>query len=134
MQRALGAAEALARDLELWHELAIVHQLRSVIRFFRGEHERSFETRKVSLECARYLQDYTREEPLPFNDSVIAQGRALADFGRGGRDAKLVETLRQLRDHAIASCLWFQLPAIDSALSKSGIEPAPAKPSADGRS
>lgn len=66
---------------------------------------------------ARHLEDYTREEPLPFSDFIIARGRALAEFGRGDRGEELAETLRQLRDQANSVGLLFQSLAIDSALS-----------------
>src|SRR5262245_63977953 len=36
---------------------------------------------------AAMLEDFTRAEPLPWSDFLIARGRVLAAFGRGRRDA-----------------------------------------------
>ncbi|HKJ50659.1 MAG TPA: hypothetical protein VKB27_04110 [Gammaproteobacteria bacterium] len=65
----------------------------------------------------RHLQDYTREEPLPYGEFLIARGRALVDFGRGERSEDLGTRLRQLRDLASSIELEFHLPAIDAALA-----------------
>ena len=43
-------------------------------------------------EVERYamrLESYTRKEPLPWSDFIIAQGRALAAWGRGQRSDAL---------------------------------------------
>jgi len=65
----------------------------------------------------RHLQDYTREEPLPYSEFLIERGRALADFGRGERDEELTARLGRLRDLASSIDLHFHLPAIDAALA-----------------
>jgi hypothetical protein len=67
---------------------------------------------------ARHLEDYTREEPLPFSDFIAARGRALADFGRGERGEDLAARLRQLSEQARSVGLLFQVIAIDSALGE----------------
>ena len=65
---------------------------------------------------AAALEDYTRAEPLPFADFVIARGRALAAWGRGERDATAVERLRGLRGHAERAGLRDALVALEAAL------------------
>jgi hypothetical protein len=67
---------------------------------------------------ARHLQDYTRAEPLPFSEFVIARGRALADFGRGERGGDLAARLRQLQQQARSVGLLFQVIAIENALAE----------------
>jgi hypothetical protein len=73
-----------------------------------------------------HLHDYTREEPLPYSDFLIARGRALADFGRGERGEELAAKLRELRDLACSIDLQFHLPAMDAALAELGSESASA--------
>ena len=56
-------------------------------------------------EAERYaeaLVDYTRREPLPYIEVVVARAKALAAFGRGRPDAAPVEALRQVRQRAEA--------------------------------
>jgi hypothetical protein len=69
---------------------------------------------------AAALEDYTRAEPLPFSDFVIARGRALAAWGRGQRDATAVERLRGLRAHAECAGLRSALGALEAALGAPG--------------
>lgn len=45
---------------------------------------------------ARALEDYTREEPLPWSDFHVARARALMAWGKGDRDDGLVRRLRAL--------------------------------------
>jgi hypothetical protein len=63
------------------------------------------------------LEDYTRAEPLPSSDFVIARCRALAAWGRGERDAATAERLRALRDHAAGAGLRNALGALEAALT-----------------
>ncbi len=67
---------------------------------------------------AQALEDYTRDEPLPWAIFHIARGRALAACGRGARDAATDETLARLRDQARAARFAAALPAIEAALDK----------------
>jgi predicted ATPase len=69
---------------------------------------------------AAALEDYTRAEPLPFSDFVVARGRALAAWGRGERDAASMERLRGLRAHAERAGLRNALAALEAALGASG--------------
>jgi len=49
---------------------------------------------------ARRLEAYTREQPLPWSDFVIARGRALAAWGQGMRNESLLAELRRLHQLA----------------------------------
>ncbi len=76
------------------------------------------------------LEDYTRAEPLPMLDLCIARGRALAEWGRGRRDAAAVERLEGLRADALRTGLRAGLPAIEAALAdadarRPAFEPVP---------
>ncbi len=66
---------------------------------------------------AKALEDYTRPEPLPWGDFFIARGRALAQFGRGGREAELLAELRRLRGEAERVALRSALPGLDRVLA-----------------
>jgi tetratricopeptide (TPR) repeat protein len=68
------------------------------------------------------LEDYTRPEPLPWADFIIARGRALAAWGRGERDAQAAERLRMLRDQGRRAGLGSTLEAIETALGAPGGE------------
>ena len=57
-------------------------------------------TREEADRYAAALEDYTRPEPLPWSDFIIARGRALAAFGGGGRGEALLEKIEALRDEA----------------------------------
>ena len=72
---------------------------------------------------AKHLHDYTREEPLPYSDFVIARARALAAFGRGDRGAELAAELQRLREQGAEARLLFQLQAIDEALAAFEADP-----------
>lgn len=70
---------------------------------------------------AHALEDYTRVEPLPWSDFIIARGRALAAHGRGDRDEATVLDLQRLRDQAERAGLKASLPAIKKALNDQAI-------------
>jgi hypothetical protein len=65
---------------------------------------------------AEAMKAFTSIEPLPRTDFFIARGRALAAFGRGGRDGAMIDELRRLRDEADRIGLATALPALDGAL------------------
>jgi class 3 adenylate cyclase len=71
---------------------------------------------------AAALEAYTRAEPLPSSDFVIARCRALAARGRGERDAATAERLHALRDHAAGAGLRNALGALEAALASEGRE------------
>jgi class 3 adenylate cyclase/tetratricopeptide (TPR) repeat protein len=66
---------------------------------------------------AACLEDYTRAEPLPLSDLVVARGRALAAFGRGRRDDALAAELGRLAERTRAAGMKPLLPALDAALA-----------------
>ncbi len=63
------------------------------------------------------FEAYTRPEPLPWADFLIARGRALAACGRGARDATTTALLTRLRDLARSVGWRAALPAIEAALA-----------------
>ncbi len=65
---------------------------------------------------ASALENYTRNEPLPLTDFLIARGRALTAFARGERDDATMQELRHLCDEAEG---WISsaLPALEEALA-----------------
>ncbi len=65
---------------------------------------------------AAALEDYTRSERLSWTDFFIARGRALAAWGQGRREPKLVAELQRLRSEAERLSLTTALPALDEAL------------------
>jgi hypothetical protein len=65
---------------------------------------------------AAALEDYTRPEPLPWADFVIARGRALAAWGRGERDAAAADRLCALRDQCEHAGLRSAVAALEAAL------------------
>jgi len=69
---------------------------------------------------AAALEEYTRPEPLPWTDFIVARGRALAAWGRGERNATAVERLRALRAQAERAGLKSALGAIEAALDAHG--------------
>ena len=66
---------------------------------------------------ASALEDYTRPEPLPWPEFIIARGRALAAHGRGERDDVTMQQLTRLRDHAERSGLRPAMLALENALT-----------------
>jgi tetratricopeptide (TPR) repeat protein len=72
-------------------------------------------------EAERYaaaLKDYTRPEPLPWADFVIARGGALAKWGRGQREADTTAELRRLVAEAERVGLRVGLPVLHQALDQ----------------
>lgn len=66
------------------------------------------------------MEDYTRPEPLPWANFIIARGRALAAYGRSKRDSETSRELRRLRNEADRLGLKMALPALDQALADDG--------------
>jgi len=66
---------------------------------------------------AEALEDYSREEPLPWSEFMINRARALARHGQGETGAGLVDQLRQLQSQAEAASMVTAKQAIDAALA-----------------
>jgi len=72
-------------------------------------------------ETERYasaLNEYTCAEPLPWATFLIERGRALVEFGRGGRDPAIFEKLTRLRDQARSIKFHTPAHALEVALSQ----------------
>jgi hypothetical protein len=64
------------------------------------------------------LEDYTRDEPLPWSDFFIARGRALASVGRGERHGSITQELTSLLEQANRMGYKASVPALEDALSR----------------
>jgi class 3 adenylate cyclase/tetratricopeptide (TPR) repeat protein len=66
---------------------------------------------------AKALEDFTKPEPLPWADFLIARGRALAAHARSQTDWALTSELQRLRDEGLQMGFIVALPAIEAALT-----------------
>ena len=66
---------------------------------------------------AKRLQSYTRKEPLPWSDFIIAQGRVLAAWGRGQRSDALITELQRLLSIAVDRGLIHDVAVLNKALA-----------------
>jgi tetratricopeptide (TPR) repeat protein len=112
-QAALAEGEALLATGSVSHNYLFFYQ--AAIEAALGASEWATAERYAGA-----LEDYTRPEPLPWADFIIARGRALAAWGRGERDATAVERLRGLREHAERAGLRNALGALEAALGPEG--------------
>jgi len=64
------------------------------------------------------LENYTRNEPLPWARFIVARGRALADAGRGKRDPALARELSELLAEGRAAQFHFPSGSIETALER----------------
>ena len=71
-------------------------------------------------EVERYaieLESYTRREPLPWSDFIMANGRALAAWGRGSRTDALARELQRLQSIAAERGLMLDAEMLEKALA-----------------
>ncbi len=66
---------------------------------------------------AERLEAYTREQPLPWSDFLIARGRALAAWGRGVRNEAMLTELRRLQQITVERGLKPLASELDHALA-----------------
>jgi class 3 adenylate cyclase/tetratricopeptide (TPR) repeat protein len=66
---------------------------------------------------ANRLESYTRREPLPWSDFIIAQGRVLAAWGRGQRSDALMGELQRLLTIAVDRGLLLDVAVLNKALA-----------------
>lgn len=66
---------------------------------------------------ANRLEDYTREEPLPWSDFVISRARTLAEWGRGNRSPETCARLHRLLDQANETVFRSPIDRMESALA-----------------
>jgi hypothetical protein len=112
--------QALDEGESLLHAGAVGH---NHLWFYHFAIEAALSTRAWdSVEhYAAMLEDFTRAEPLPWSDFFIARARALATFGRGGRDAALSTELERLRSDADRIGLRIAMPALEAALASAAL-------------
>jgi tetratricopeptide (TPR) repeat protein len=101
--RIAGSSERASRFLEEGESIlrkgCVSH---NYLWFYRDAIDVSLDARDWD-NAERYaaaLEDYTRAEPLPWSDFMIARGRVLATYGRGSRDEALYAMLRDLVNQA----------------------------------
>ncbi|NIP48170.1 MAG: AAA family ATPase [Gammaproteobacteria bacterium] len=112
-------ARALREGEQMLETNSLSH---NYLRFYRFAIETSLESRDWD-NAERYaaaLEEFTREEPLPWADLIIERGRALAAHGRGDRSTATHGTLARLLEQARACRLVTIAHALDAALSEPG--------------
>ena len=88
----------------------------------KGGHGAFLENWQLDSSVDRYavaLGEYSRAEPLPWTDLVIARARALTAYGRGARDDRTISALTEARERARRAALHLYVPALDAALQGS---------------
>ena len=65
---------------------------------------------------ASALENYCRQEPIPWSEFFIARGRALAEFGREGHGGEMIGELGRLRDQAVRAGLNVAKRPLEKAL------------------
>ena len=63
------------------------------------------------------LENYTRAQPLPWSDFLIARARALSAWGRGDRTEEVVVEVTRLRDLAVHQGLKPLTAKLEQALT-----------------
>jgi hypothetical protein len=105
--RALSDGERLLRDECVSHCYEAFYQCAIDVALAGGDWA-------AAERYAQQLEDYVRDEPLPFIEFLIGRGRALAAGGRGDVDRdKLVACQAQAREWKLAD----YLPALDAAVA-----------------
>ena len=87
-------------------------------RFYRDAIEVSLATKdwdRVDL-YATALDEYFRDEPIPWASFIIARGRALAEFGRGSGRKSTLSEIQRLRDEATRLEMKSELAHLEAAL------------------
>jgi len=114
---AVTRRRALTEGEKLLREGCVSHNYFS---FYKDAMEACLSDEQWS-EVERYasaLEDYTRDEPLPWSDFLIARARALAAHGRGNRAEAIHLELQRLREQAERAELKASLPAIEKAVEE----------------
>lgn len=90
------------------------------LRFYRDAMESCLQMAEWN-EAERYaeaLENYTRNEPLPWSEFYVARTRALTAFVQGRADDATIRQLRRLHAEAERARLKIGLPALENALSE----------------
>jgi tetratricopeptide (TPR) repeat protein len=69
-----------------------------------------------ALRYAAALEQYVRDEPLPWANLLVSRGRALAAVGMDGPSDPALSALRHLREQLSQTGLGSALPALDAVL------------------
>jgi tetratricopeptide (TPR) repeat protein len=69
-----------------------------------------------ALRYAAALEQYVRDEPLPWGNLLVSRGRALAAVGMDGPSDPALSALRHLREQLSQTGLGSALPALDAVL------------------
>jgi class 3 adenylate cyclase/tetratricopeptide (TPR) repeat protein len=109
-RQALAEAEKLFQAGSVGHNLAIYSDAIEISLADAAWDE-------VERYCTA-LADYTRQDPLPFTDFLIAYGRSLAAFGRGQRDEANIIEIARLKEDATRVGLKRSMPRLDQALAE----------------
>jgi predicted ATPase len=90
------------------------------LRFYRYAMDASLDSHDwdAAERYAAALEEFTREEPLPWVDLIIERGRALAAHGRGDRSSETLESLSRLREFARSCGFMSAVHLLDAALSR----------------
>ena len=107
---------ALAEGMRVLHTGCLAH---NVLWFYRDAIEAHLKAGDLeqAKACATMLEQYTRQDPLPWSQFVIERGRSLAEYAEGRRDHALFEELANLKGHGERAGLNIALPAITAALA-----------------
>jgi hypothetical protein len=109
-EQALAEGEEILRDNCVSHNYFYLYRDAMEIHLHSGTWDR------VEY-FAQALEDYTRDEPLPWTDFFIARGRALAAYGRGdGGDAATSE-IAKLREDGAWRGVKVAVAALDQAVA-----------------
>jgi len=111
-EAALAEGEAILN--ERW---CVAH---NYFRFYRDAMEWALTAGRWT-ETDRYasaLEEFTRDEPLPWCDFFIARARALSAHGKGQRDRDSMDTIRSLYDRAVQIGLVSAVRALEGPLAE----------------
>lgn len=109
-RRCLDAGAELAGERCVSHGTLTFYQRAIEACLGAGDHH-------GALDHAEHLADFTRAEPLPWSEFVIARARALVERRRGDRSTALRERLAALLAEADRSGFRAARPALAAALS-----------------
>ena len=114
---AIERKQALAQGEALLQQNCIGH---CRVYFCRDAIEASLAANEwdQALYYAGIMEEFTRPEPLPWTDLLIARARALVALGIDGADANSTAQLRKIRGEIERAGFMPALAAIDAALSR----------------
>jgi class 3 adenylate cyclase/tetratricopeptide (TPR) repeat protein len=107
---------ALTEGQSILHSGCLAH---NALWFYRDAIEAHLEAGDLEQcrACAASLDQFGRDDPLPWSQFIVERARTLADHAEGKRDHGVFEKLRELKLRGEKSGMNVALPAIDAALS-----------------